>query len=86
MGSVGPQVAGLGLRHMTQEKHIKVFQRHRVEDYALMTYVGKLEEIDRSGHVQTQSVQLTTELFDAVSNCLFRCMFKLQSAKKFVSW
>jgi hypothetical protein len=26
----------------------KVFQRYRVEDYVLMTYVGKLEEIDRS--------------------------------------
>jgi hypothetical protein len=36
------------LRHMTQEKHIKVFQRYRVEDYAFMTYVWKLEEIDRS--------------------------------------
>uniref|UniRef100_A0A914CWQ7 Uncharacterized protein n=1 Tax=Acrobeloides nanus TaxID=290746 RepID=A0A914CWQ7_9BILA len=26
------------LRHMTEEKHLKVFQRYRVEDYALMAY------------------------------------------------
>jgi hypothetical protein len=36
------------LRHLTKEKHVKSFQRYRVEDYALATYLGKIEEIDRT--------------------------------------
>jgi hypothetical protein len=39
---------GALLRHLTKEKHVKSFQRYRVEDYALATYLGKIEEIDRT--------------------------------------
>ena len=40
------------LRHLTKEKHVKVFQMYKVEDYALATYLNKLEEIDQNKTIQ----------------------------------
>lgn len=39
---------GALIRHVQKGKHVKSLQMYKVEDYALATYLGKIEEIDRS--------------------------------------